>query len=164
VNWRSRESRRSQRRSKKWRGEEPSFPFSIKSKKGDIVKVAITSQGDNLNTQVDTRFGRCAYFIIVDLGARTIEAVTNPASGAMGGAGPQAAQTIANKGVKAVITGNIGPNAFQTLKAANIKIYQGASGTVKETLTKYEIGELKELSNSSVSDHFGVRQGERKIE
>jgi len=123
------------------------------------VKVAITSQGDSLDAQVDLRFGRCPYFIIIDLEGRKIEAVPNPASGAMGGAGPQAAQTIADKGVETVITGNVGPNAFQTLKAANIKIYQGASGTVKETLTKYENGELKELSNSSVPGHFGLRQG-----
>jgi len=140
-------------------GEEPSFPSSIKPEKGDTVKVAITSQGDSLDAQVDLRFGRCPYFIIVDLEGRKIEAVPNSASGAMGGAGPQAAQTIVDKGVEAVITGNVGPNAFQTLKAANIKIYQGAFGTVKETLTKYEIGELKELSNSSVPGHFGLRQG-----
>jgi predicted Fe-Mo cluster-binding NifX family protein len=145
-------------------GEEPSFPSSIKPEKGVKVKVAITSQGDNLNAQVDKRFGRCTYFIIVDLETRTIEAIPNPASDATGGAGPQAAQTIADKGVGAVITGNVGPNAFQTLKAANIKMYQGAFGTVKETLTKYEIGELKELSNSSVSSHFGLRQDQGKIE
>jgi predicted Fe-Mo cluster-binding NifX family protein len=58
-----------------------------------------------------------------------------------------------------VITGNVGPNAFQTLKAANIKTYQGASGTVKETLAKYKNGELEELSNSSVPGHFGLRLG-----
>jgi predicted Fe-Mo cluster-binding NifX family protein len=123
------------------------------------VKVAITSQGDSLDAQVDLRFGRCPYFIIVDLETRKIEAIPNPASGATGGAGPQAAQIIADKGVEVVITGNVGPNAFQTLKAANVKIYKEAFGTVQETLTKYEIGELEELSNSSVSGHFGLRQG-----
>jgi predicted Fe-Mo cluster-binding NifX family protein len=123
------------------------------------VKVAITSQGDNLDGQVDLRFGRCPYFIIIDLETEKIEAVANPAMDAMGGAGPQAAQTLSDKGVEAVITGNVGPNAFQTLKAGNMKIYGGASGTVKETLTKYKNGELKEFSNSSVPGHFGLRQG-----
>jgi len=126
------------------------------------VKVAITSQGDSLDAQVDLRFGRCPYFIIVDLKEKKIEAVPNPASDATGGAGPQATQTIADKDVETVITGNVGPNAFKTLKAANIKIFQGAFGTVKETLTKYELGELEELSNSSVQGHFGLRQGEGK--
>ncbi len=121
------------------------------------MKVAITSQGDNLAAQVDLRFGRCPYFIIIDLETEEIEAVLNPASGAMGGAGPQAAQGLGDKGVEAVITGNVGPNAFQTLKAGNIKIFGGASGTVKEALTKYKSGELKEFSNSSVPGHFGLR-------
>ncbi|KPL02170.1 MAG: dinitrogenase iron-molybdenum cofactor biosynthesis protein [candidate division Zixibacteria bacterium SM1_73] len=123
------------------------------------MKIAITSQGDSLDASVDPRFGRCAYFIIIDLETEEIEAVPNPASGAMGGAGPQAAQTLSDKGVEAVITGNVGPNAFQSLKAGNIKMYEGASGTVKESLTKYKKGELKEFSNSSVPGHFGLRQG-----
>jgi len=123
------------------------------------VKIAITSLGDNLEASIDLRFGRCAYFIIIDPETEKFEAVLNPAADAMGGAGPQAAQTISDKGAVAVITGNVGPNAFQTLKAANIRIYQGASGTVKETLAKYKSGELEELSNSSVPGHFGLRQG-----
>ena len=123
------------------------------------MKIAITSQGDNLEASTDLRFGRCAYFIIIDPETEKFEAVLNPATNAMGGAGPQAAQTISDKGAVAVITGNVGPNAFQTLKAANIKVYQGASGTVKETLAKYKSGELKEFSNSSVPGHFGLRPG-----
>jgi len=123
------------------------------------VKIAVTSQGDNLDALIDPRFGRCAYFIIIDPETEKFEAILNPAADAMGGAGPQAAQTISDKGAVAVITGNVGPNAFQTLKSADIKIYQGASGTVKETLAKYKSGELEELSNSSVPGHFGLRQG-----
>jgi predicted Fe-Mo cluster-binding NifX family protein len=125
--------------------------------KGGIVKIAITSQGDNLDASADSRFGRCAYFIIIDPETEEFEVVCNPAVDAMGGAGPQAAQTIADRGIEVVITGNVGPNAFQTLRAANIKVYQGASGTVKETLAKYRSGELQELSNSSVPGHFGLR-------
>ncbi|MGB2805124.1 MAG: NifB/NifX family molybdenum-iron cluster-binding protein [Candidatus Zixiibacteriota bacterium] len=123
------------------------------------MKIAITSQGDNLEASVDPRFGRCACFIVIDPETEEFEAVLNSSADAMGGAGPKAAQTIADKGAEAVVTGSVGPNAFQTLKAANIKIYQGASGTVKETLAKYKSGELEELSNSSVPGHFGLRQG-----
>ena len=123
------------------------------------MKIAITSQGDNIEALVDLRFGRCAYFVIIDPETEKFEAVLNPAADAMGGAGPQAAQTISDKGTVAVITGNVGPNAFQTLKAANIRIYQGAAGTVKETLAKYKSDELEELSDSSVPGHFGLRQG-----
>ena len=123
------------------------------------MKIAITSQGNGLDASVDPRFGRCAYFIVVDPDTEEIEVVSNPAAEAAGGAGPRAAQTVADKGVEAVITGNVGPNAFQTLKAANIKVYQGAAGTVRETLVKFKDGKLAGLSDSSVPDHFGLSQG-----
>ena len=119
------------------------------------MKIAITSRGDSLESMVDPRFGRCAYFIVVDPTTEKPEAVANPAVDAMGGAGPQAAQAIAHKGVVGVITGNVGPNAFQTLRAANIRVFQFVSGTVKEALAKYKKGELSELSDSSVPQHFG---------
>ena len=123
------------------------------------MKIAITSEGESLESMVDPRFGRCAYFIIIDPTTEKLEAVSNPAAGAMGGAGPQAAQTVANKGVVGVVTGNVGPNAFQTLRAANIRVFQFASGTVKEALTKYKKDELQELSDSSVPQHFGTGRG-----
>ena len=74
-------------------------------------------------------------------------------------AGILAAQLVADKGVEVVITGNVGPNAFQTLCQAKIKIFGGASGTVKDSLKKFENGELNELSNSSVPRHFGMEKG-----
>jgi len=125
------------------------------------VKIAITSQGDSLEAAMDSRFGRCAYFVLVDSETGETEILANPAMDAAGGAGPLAAQTIADKGVQVVITGNVGPNATQTLKAANIAIYQATSGTVRENLAKYKNGELEQLSDSSVPDHFGLRQGKK---
>jgi predicted Fe-Mo cluster-binding NifX family protein len=83
------------------------------------------------------------------------EVVPNAAVGAMGGAGIQAAQTLAKKGVSILITGNVGPNAFQALKSANVKVVVGASGTVKEAVERYKRGELKETSFPTVKGHFG---------
>lgn len=123
------------------------------------MKIAISSQGEDLEAMVDPRFGRCAYFIIYDSETKKTEVLPNPALEAMGGAGIQAAQVIADKGAEVVITGNVGPNAFQTLNGAGIKIYGGASGTVKENLQKYENGELKEFSTSSVPRRFGMGSG-----
>ncbi|MGB2698385.1 MAG: NifB/NifX family molybdenum-iron cluster-binding protein [Candidatus Zixiibacteriota bacterium] len=122
------------------------------------MKIAISSQGEDLEAMVDPRFGRCTYFIIYDSETKKIEGLSNPALEAMGGAGILAAQLIADKGAEVVITGNVGPNAFQTLNQANIKIYGGASGTVKDSLKKFENGELNELSNSSVPRHFGMEK------
>jgi hypothetical protein len=75
------------------------------SKKGTIMKIAISSTGPDLDTQVDLRFGRCRYFILVDDKAKNFEFIDNEAAALSGGAGLQAPQMIADAGVKAVITG-----------------------------------------------------------
>jgi predicted Fe-Mo cluster-binding NifX family protein len=98
------------------------------------MRICVSASANSLDASVDPRFGRCPYFIIVDSETLQFEAVPNPASGAVGGAGIQAAQIIASKGAKVVITGNVGPNAFQALSAAGIKIITGAYGTVRELL------------------------------
>jgi predicted Fe-Mo cluster-binding NifX family protein len=119
------------------------------------VKLCITTVGDSLDSNVDPRFGRAAYFLIINPETMQFEALPNVAASGMSGVGIQAAQTIAGKGVKTVLTGNVGPNAFQALSAAGIKVIVGASGTVKEVIEKYKKGELKEGSSPTVGGHFG---------
>jgi predicted Fe-Mo cluster-binding NifX family protein len=87
------------------------------------------------------------------------EVMTNAAANAMGGAGIQAAQSLAGKGIEAVITGNVGPNAFQTLSAAGIKIATGASGTIREAIVKFNKGELSNTGAPTVRGHFGMGKG-----
>jgi len=123
------------------------------------LRICVTASGNNLDAQLDPRFGRCAYLVIVDSETLQFEAVPNLASGATGGAGIQAAQTIANKGVKVLVTGNVGPNAFQALSAAGIDIITGASGTVKEAVEKFRKGELRKTDAPTVGDHFGAGRG-----
>jgi len=120
------------------------------------MKIAISSTGSDIDVQVDSRFGRCSYFIIYDTETEKTECIKNEGSGAMGGAGILSAQTIINKGASIVITGNVGPNAFHTLTAGGIKIYGGATGTVREAIEKHKKGELNELSSASVPPHFGM--------
>ena len=119
-------------------------------------KICVTSQGDNLDSQVDPRFGRCQYFIIADTETLEFEAIKNPNIDAMGGAGIQSGQLITSKGVKAVLTGNVGPNAFQTLQAAGIDVITGISDTVKDAVEKYKKGELKPTQGPSVGSKFGM--------
>jgi len=123
------------------------------------MKICVSAASNSLDSPIDPRFGRCPYFVIVDSETMQFEAVPNMASGATGGAGIQAAQTIAGKGVKVLMTGNVGPNAFQALSAAGIKIVTGASGTVREVVEKYKRGELSETGAPTVRGHFGMGIG-----
>jgi len=123
------------------------------------MKICVSAVANSLDAQLDPRFGRCPYFVIIDLESMQFEAIPNDASGAMGGAGIQAAQTIAGKGVAVLITGNVGPNAFQALSAAGIKIVTGAFGTVRESVEKFKRGELRETGAPTVGGHFGMGMG-----
>jgi len=123
------------------------------------MKVCVTATVGDLNAQVDPRFGRCQYFVFVDSDTMAIEAMPNEAIAAPGGAGIQAAQTVVNKGVDVLISGNIGPNAFQVLSAAGVKVVTGAYGTVKEAVEMYKTGKLSETGVSTVAAHAGMGMG-----
>jgi predicted Fe-Mo cluster-binding NifX family protein len=121
-----------------------------------LMKICITATAPSLDAQIDPRFGRCSYLLIVDPETMRFEAVPNTAAGVTGGAGIQAAQTIANKGVKLIITGNVGPKAFQALFAANIEVVTGAFSSVREAVEKYKKGELNAAGAPNVGGHFGM--------
>lgn len=128
------------------------------------MKICITSQSDNLDAEVDPRFGRANFFLIVDTDNMENEALKNPYTGAGGGAGIQAAQFVVNKGVEAVITGNTGPNAFQVLNEAGLDIISGVSGSARTAVEKYKNGELKAADNPTVNEKFGMSQGNQMEE
>ena len=119
------------------------------------MKIAFSSTGPDPDAQVDLRFGRCQYFVLVDDKAENFEFLDNEAAALSGGAGLQAAQSIAEAGVKAVVTGNIGPNAINVLKAAGIKAYHCGPGTVRKILQKYQDGSLRETSGYKVGAKSG---------
>lgn len=119
------------------------------------MKICVTATEDDLDAMVDPRFGRCAYFVLVDPESLEIKAFPNPNLEASGGAGIQSAQLVANEGVQAVLTGNVGPNAHQTLSALGVKVFIGASGTIRQAIADYQSGKLKEASGPSVGGHFG---------
>ncbi len=120
------------------------------------MKIAISSSGTALESNVDTRFGRCPYFIIFDTSDDTFSHIENQSRQAMGGAGVQAAQIIVDQNIKAVITGNIGPNAYKVLSAASIKVYSGTAGPVENAIDKLKKDELKSSKGPDVAPHFGT--------
>lgn len=124
------------------------------------MKVAVSASSPELGSPVDPRFGRCPYYLIIDPETMEFEAVENPHVGASSGAGIQAAQLVAQKNVEAVLTGSCGPNAFQTLKAAGVKVIVGVTGTVSEAVRKYASGsELREANGPDVPAHYGMGAG-----
>jgi predicted Fe-Mo cluster-binding NifX family protein len=122
------------------------------------MKICVTSQAESLNSEIDSRFGRAPYFLIVNTDNLEFESIQNPYIQAGGGAGIRAAQLVANKQVKAVITGNVGPNSFQVLKEAGINVITGISGSIKTAVERYNKGELKKSEKPTVNEKFGIEK------
>jgi predicted Fe-Mo cluster-binding NifX family protein len=123
------------------------------------MRIAVTANGTVLDAEIDPRFGRCQYFIIVDPETMQFEALENSSAMAGGGAGVSTAQMIAGKGVEAVLTGNCGPNAYQVLAAAGIKVITGVAGTVQDAVQGYKSGKFQATSQPNVTTHFGMGRG-----
>jgi len=112
------------------------------------MKIAITAQNPSPESPVDPRFGRAAWLMIYDPGSNSWESIDNSAGiNAAHGAGIQAAQKVVDHQALALVTGAIGPKAFQSLTAAGIRIFHGASGTVREALKACQQGELSEATS-----------------
>jgi len=123
------------------------------------MKIAVSATVPGLDAEVDPRFGRCQYFIIVDPQTMEFEALDNSNAMAAGGAGISTAQMIAGKGVEVVLTGNCGPNAYQTLSAAGIQAITGVSGKIKDAIEAYKAGKLQPNTQPSVGSHYGMGAG-----
>jgi predicted Fe-Mo cluster-binding NifX family protein len=119
------------------------------------MKIAVTSQGKDLDSQVDQRFGRAAYILIVDSETSNFELIDNKENiNALKGAGIQAASNISNKGAEVLLTGFCGPNAFKTLQAAGVKVANDASGTVREAVKALLDGKLPFANEANVEGHW----------
>lgn len=114
------------------------------------MKIGVSSTGPNLTDQIDGRFGRCPYFIIVEVEDGKIvshEAVKNAAAGQGHGAGITSAETVGNKKVEAVVTINMGPRAWDIFEKLGVKIYQG-SGTIQGAVEDFIAGKLSPLEKT----------------
>ena len=119
------------------------------------MKIAITSTGKNLSDPMDQRFGRAAYFLMVDPDSMDFEVVENAQNlNRPQGAGIQAGKTIVDNHVDALITGNCGPKAFDVLNQAGVKILTGASGTISDAINSFRNGELESSNGPNVEGHW----------
>lgn len=112
------------------------------------MKIAVSSNGKDLNAQIDPRFGRCLYFIIADTDTMNFEVYENANRELTSSAGIQSASFVASHHVKAVLTGNCGPKAADVFAAADISVLTGVTGTVADALRRFKTGEL---ANTGIS-------------
>jgi len=120
------------------------------------MKIAITAQGKEISSEIDLRFGRAKWIIVVDSETGDFAAHDNAVNlNAVQGAGIQTGQNIANLDVEVVITGNVGPNAFKTLNTAGVKIFLAQQKqTVQEAIDSFKAGKLKEVGQANVEGHW----------
>jgi len=120
------------------------------------LRIAVTSTGKEPESEVDQRFGRAAYFVIVDTETMDCSVFENDSLVAGSGAGISSARAIAGAGVQSVLTGNCGPDAERVLRSAGVRLYTGLTGTVAEVVDLFRKGTLKEAEGPSVEAHFGA--------
>jgi len=124
------------------------------------MKIAISSTGKTLESDVDARFGRCAYFLIVEIEnkkVKNVKAIENTAKAQMGGAGITAGEIVANEKVNAVITTNLGPRAFSVFDQFGIKVYFG-QGKIKNVVQDLISDKLTEMSGATGPMHMGFKK------
>jgi len=121
--------------------------------------VVVSSTGSDLDAPVSPIFGRCAFLVYVDTETLTFRAVPNAAVGASGGAGIQAAQAVCQQGAQAIISGNLGPNAMDVIRAAGLPFYSVAGGTVREAVEALKAGSLQPQTGATVGADYGKGAG-----
>jgi predicted DNA-binding protein (UPF0251 family)/predicted Fe-Mo cluster-binding NifX family protein len=113
-------------------------------RKENAMKVAVTSQGPDVDSTVDPRFGRAKYIIIVNPETGEFAAHDNTENiDAARGAGTQTGRNVVASGATAVISGRVGPQAFETLRAGNVAVYTGATGSVRDAIEQFNAGRLR---------------------
>jgi predicted Fe-Mo cluster-binding NifX family protein len=120
------------------------------------MQIILTATSPSIDSSIDSRFGRGAYLIVVDLDTLEWQAHPNPGVGVSGGAGTLAAQFAANQHVSSVVSGDFGPNAYNALHAAGLAMYLfGASTTVKQAIEQFKAGQLERVGAPTGQGHHG---------
>jgi len=120
------------------------------------MKIGISSTGKDMNSQIDPRFGRCAWFMIIQTDDMSFDVFENEYKSMGGGAGIQSANFLHSKDVNTVLTGNCGPNAMNVFSECKISVITGQAGLIKEAVEKFKNGELKPSVNPTVNEKAGM--------
>lgn len=119
------------------------------------MRIAISTKGGSKESELDPSFGRTRMFLLFDTENRAFTAHDNTGNwNAAQGAGIQAAQSVIQLGATAVITGQVGPKAFQALKAGGVQIFLAqALNNVADAIEAFENGNLAEASSETKQGH-----------
>ena len=123
------------------------------------MKVAISAYGQDLDAEINPRFGRCDYFLIVDTDTMAFDSYANESMNLTGGAGIQAATFVISKGVQAVLTGSCGPNAMAVFNSAGVAVYPGQAGSVAQAVNRLKNNELANVTQATAEEKAGINPG-----
>jgi predicted Fe-Mo cluster-binding NifX family protein len=123
------------------------------------MKIVVSANGPGLDAPASPVFGRCPMYVFVDTDSMASESVENPAISAGGGAGIQAAQFVVERGAQAVVSGNVGPNAFTVFQSAGVPMYLFGGGTVRDAVEAFRSGKLQSTADANVQAHAGMGMG-----
>jgi len=114
------------------------------------MKIAISSTGESIDDEIDSRFGRCPYFLVIEArkeeGISDVKVMENIALEQVSGAGITVGQMIGNEKPDAIITVNMGPKAFQVFEKLEIDIYS-AKGNIKQAVEDFFEGKLEKMNS-----------------
>lgn len=123
------------------------------------MRIVVTADGAGLNAPASTMFGRCHTYVFVETDTMEVENLENQATSSASGAGIAAAQFVIDQGAQAVITGNVGPNAYSVLQAAGVPVYVLDGGSVLDVVEAFKEGQLPEVGGATGPAHAGLGRG-----
>jgi len=119
------------------------------------MKIGVSSTGPEISSSADPRFGRCSHFAIYDTNDNSYRFISNNAQQAGGGAGIAAAQQMIDEDVEIILTGNMGPNAYNVIKGNSIKVFRIGAATIEKAIQLFREAKLEEISEAGAA-HFGM--------
>jgi predicted Fe-Mo cluster-binding NifX family protein len=123
------------------------------------VKIAVAANGTGLDAPTSPVFGRAPFYVLADTETMHVEAIENSERSSLRGAGFHSPELFVDRGAQAVVTGNVGPNAFRVLQALGVPVYLSAGGTVREAIEAYQAGRLQPAEGANVPTHSGRTRG-----
>ena len=121
------------------------------------MKIAISATGRDMESNIDTTFGRAHFFLIVDTETKKEKVIVNKVGDRPSGVGITVANITANEEIDAVITTDIGPLAFETFEQCGIRMYQ-AEGKIKDAIRQFEEGKLSEITKATGPKYMGLKK------